>query len=330
MRYQLDELLEEEDLRSLTEEAMERPARRRAPWRRLGAVAACAALVLCLANYQALAAGVERVVRYFAGVGAVDQGAEAMVLAEPLTWTDGDSLYLLEDVMQRGGWLYVHMEIVSAQTESECGVEIELCPAEGDEGEWLSEEKAVDAGRYAVEYLKDWRAELGGQWLDAGYETHMDVTPVFQVGDLAREKYVLKIRIDGKEEIVKELDLIPIAEQAVVMDSRTFPEGTVTVLVSEDGRGVTNIVDWAPEWEASYPYIPHDLYLSFVGASGQRYRPEFYNSYREGFERVEYTLPEDVTEEIVAVEIDAVAFDPPPASVESVRHEELDWIIELP
>lgn len=59
MRYHLDELLDAEDLTWLTDEAMAAPMnnRRRISWKWLGTTAACVALILCLANYQALAAG---------------------------------------------------------------------------------------------------------------------------------------------------------------------------------------------------------------------------------------------------------------------------------
>ena len=49
-RYHWDQLLDENDLMDLTEEAMISSAARPIPWRRLGALAACLALILCLTN----------------------------------------------------------------------------------------------------------------------------------------------------------------------------------------------------------------------------------------------------------------------------------------
>ena len=80
MRYcDWDEVLDRDGLLILTEEALAPPRRSRAPMRRLAAAAACAGLVLGLVNYQAVAAGTERVIRYFLGVGAAEENLSLLV-----------------------------------------------------------------------------------------------------------------------------------------------------------------------------------------------------------------------------------------------------------
>ena len=63
------EVPEPEDGALLALEARRPAPRRQIPLRRVAALAACAGLVLGLVNYQAVAAGTERVIRYFLGVG---------------------------------------------------------------------------------------------------------------------------------------------------------------------------------------------------------------------------------------------------------------------
>ena len=55
--YDWDQLLDTEDMLTLTEEALTPKPARPLSWKRLGALAACLALILCLTNYQALATG---------------------------------------------------------------------------------------------------------------------------------------------------------------------------------------------------------------------------------------------------------------------------------
>ena len=81
-REELEQVrLTEESKRELVR-ALEarRPApRRQIPLRRVAALAACAGLVLGLVNYQAVAAGTERVIRYFLGVGAAEEDRKSVV-----------------------------------------------------------------------------------------------------------------------------------------------------------------------------------------------------------------------------------------------------------
>ena len=345
MRYHLDELLEAEDLTRLTDEAMAAPTknRRRIPWKWLGTTAACVALILCLANYQALAAGVKRVVDYFSGVGAADQGTPVLVLKEPLTWTDGTWTYHL-DAYQAGGQLFVEMEYLSTRLEPGADVntgvpdysfEMELLPPADRDGPWLSQEEAVDKASASYEDLNDWGSPEGAALREAGYRTYGSHPTLFQVGDFSGDTYRLRITftddsvIEGYHTVTyeKELNLIPAEAKAAVADSRAFSEGTVTVLVSQDGSGVTNFVEWS---EASKYGLPgHSLELQFIGASGKRYPAAFHNTYLEGFEHVEYYPRVPVDEPITAVEIREISFWDRYSDQEHC-YEDLNWIITLP
>ena len=319
MRYELDQLLEAEDLARLTDEAMASPAGKRHIFtpRRLGTLAACLALILCLANYQVLAAGVKRIVEYFSGVGAVDQGTPVLELEEPLTWTDGTWTYHL-DAYQAGGQLFVEMEYLSTRLEPGADVntgvpdysfEMELLPPADGDGPWLSQEEAVDKASVSYEDLNDRGSPEGSCRL--------------------RITFTDDSVIEGYHTVTyeKELNLIPTEAKAAVSDSRTFPEGTVTVLVSQDGSGVTNFVEWSEQSEYDLP--GHHLELQFIGASGKRYPAAFHNSYREGFEHVEYYPRVEVNEPIIAVVVSEVAFWDRTGDPEHTN-ENLNWVIQLP
>lgn len=345
MRYELDQLLEAEDLARLTDEAMASPAGKKRTFTpgRLGALAACLALMLCLANYQALAAGVKRIAEYFSGVGAVDQGTPVLVLEEPLTWTDGTWTYHL-DAYQAGGQLFVEMEYLSTRLEPGADVntgvpdysfEMELLPPADVDGPWLSQEEAVYKVSASYEDLNDWGSPEGAALREAGYRTYGSHSSLFQVGDFAGDSYRLRITfmddsvIEGYHTVTyeKELKLIPAEAKAAVSDSRTFPEGTVTVLVSQDGSGVTNFVEWSEQSEYDLP--GHHLELQFIGASGKRYPAYFHNTYLVGFEHVEYYPRTAVDEPITAVVISEVSFWGRTGDPEHT-YENLNWVIQLP
>lgn len=110
-RYEWSQLLEEADLLQLTQEALpEGPAaRRRWSWKRMGAAAACAALLVCVMNAGAIAAGAEQFIRYLAGMGAAEENASFLVLAEPIRWTSGDWMFQVKAI-QEGDYLTVDID----------------------------------------------------------------------------------------------------------------------------------------------------------------------------------------------------------------------------
>lgn len=341
--YDWDQLLDPEDLLALTEEAIARRPARPLSWRRLGALAACLALILCLANYQALAAGVKRFAEYFSGVGAVDQDTPVLELEEPLTWTDGTWTCRL-DAYQAGGQLFVEMEYLSTRLEPGADVntgvpdysyEMELLPPMDQDGPWLSQEEAVDKAAASYEDLNDWGSPEGAALREAGYRTYGSHTTLFQVGDFAGDSYRLRITfmddsvMEGYQTVTyeKELNLIQAEAKAAISDSRTFPEGTVTVLVSADGSGVTNFVEWSETSEYDLP--GHSLELQFIGASGKRYPAYFHNTYPVEFEHAEYYPRVEVNEPITAVEISQVSFWNRYGDRDTCYYN-LNWVIQLP
>ncbi len=115
-RYDWAELLDEEDLLQLTGEALpEGPAgQRRWSWRKLGAAAACAALLACVMNAGAIAAGAGQLIRYLAGMGAAEEDAALLVLETPIQWTSGDWMFQVKAI-QEGEYLTVDIDHFSLE-----------------------------------------------------------------------------------------------------------------------------------------------------------------------------------------------------------------------
>ena len=81
----------------------------------MAALAACAGLVLGLVNYQAVAAGTERVIRYFLGVGAAEENLSLLVQGEALHKEDGAFLYRIGGAYQRDGMLTVPVSVFTRE-----------------------------------------------------------------------------------------------------------------------------------------------------------------------------------------------------------------------
>ena len=93
---------------------------RSAPRRKKGlrpvlAAALCAALVLSVTNYSAIAAGVQQVLGYVAGIGAVAEPDGLLVQAEPIRWDieEEQETWLIENALLRDGVLYVQAAALS-------------------------------------------------------------------------------------------------------------------------------------------------------------------------------------------------------------------------
>ena len=109
------EVPEPEDGALLALEARRPAPRRQIPLRRVAALAACAGLVLGLVNYQAVAAGTERVIRYFLGVGAAEENLSLLVQGEALHKEDGAFLYRIGGAYQRDGMLTVPVSVFTRE-----------------------------------------------------------------------------------------------------------------------------------------------------------------------------------------------------------------------
>ena len=151
---------------------------RRAPLRRLAALAACVCLVLGLMNYPAIAAGAERVFRYILGVGAAETSASLLVQGEGISHGDGDFLYLIDGAYQRDGVLTVPLDVVSREEspdrEAAMRYRLTVYDAEGErlpqvyrwDGE-LREFRGAETVRFQpLDAYSNW---LAWTWLPQGY-----------------------------------------------------------------------------------------------------------------------------------------------------------------
>lgn len=318
--------------------------RHRPPLRRLAALAACVGLLLGLVNHQALAVGVERVFRYFSGIGATAEDGDALwLLEEPVTWAEGGSCYQVE-AFRSGGYLFVHMTHLSDRPVEELPEKtfwlLELYAGETPltqgflnfAGTWLPQETFRGTGG-------TWTSSLNSRWQEAGYRSEVPASAVYEAAEQPPEGYLLRVcREDGTLVWETNLKLTPAQEITAVSETRDFPEGRVTALVSTDGRRVSVYPDRTvgEDGRIFFSASPYSA-VTFIGASGQRYHDDpdtSRNMMLGAFSLQESVLPEDVTEPIVAVEIDGLLLDTIDGQGRgSIQHRivtDLNWVIECP
>lgn len=238
--------------------------RRRAPLRRLAALAACVCLVLGLMNYPAIAAGAERVFRYILGVGAAETSASLLVQGEGISHGDGDFLYLIDGAYQRDGVLTVPLDVVSREEspdrEAAMRYRLTVYDAEGErlpqvyrwDGE-LREFRGAETVRFQpLDAYSNW---LAWTWLPQGYAGAASNCFLMGKEGSAGGPYTFDVDLyitgRGWQRTVwkggtLELDT-PQAVEATEA-SRTFAEGTVTALVGADGRSVSFYGELTPNW----------------------------------------------------------------------------------
>ena len=332
---------------------------RRAPLRRLAALAACVCLVLGLMNYPAIAAGAERVFRYILGVGAAETSASLLVQGEGISHGDGDFLYLIDGAYQRDGVLTVPLDVVSRnwisdEEEVQLSYRLTIYSAGGEK---LTQVEPVGDGtgevfRAAGAQPYDLRSfETTSDWLSQTYQPqgyvsggsgwHMAAVPEGESGPYTFE--VDAYTSDGWwrgtvwKGGVLELDTPQAVETAQV--SRTFAEGTVTALVGADGRSVSFYGELAPRLARQGETL---IQLSvptvwFVDERGNRYPCD---QLRWSFSEVfwpEFRLAEQTEGEIVAIEVNEVYFnivrtDQPQDSPQRQYmpdYNDLGWVIDL-
>lgn len=397
--YEWDELLEQGELLDMTREALE-PLRRRKgwTWKRAGAIAACAAVVLCVTNFSALAAGVERMVQYFAGLGAVEEQVGLLVLEEPLEWTEGDWNYSLWAV-QTGEYVNIEMEVYSSEeypdtaelsfpaeiepgkafhaggfrwqfTEAPSGKDyyhpvvynVQLM-ADGipqkrgalEVDQWVDEEynervygaKDITANDQAIGYVYSMKENPGSTTGNRRYEGRIQV--MFKADAQPEDGYTLCIS-DWDEKSLWEFQLSLESPAALeyIEDTRKFPQGELSALVSQDGRRLSFYADRTlavNTTEGNLWNVP-SAEVWFVGASGTRYRAlPSENRAAAAYMLVEYIAPADMEEPAVSVEIQELTLETMLVhkilsdSGEELRTQgyardyfygNLDWTIELP
>ena len=332
--------------------AAERPRRKGIPARRLAAALVCLALVLGMSNYQALAAGFQKMIRFFAGAGAAD--APVMVVEEADRWTEGDWLCQLDGVSQ-GEYLLLELYLVSPELEEhelatrELQVYADGVPLEqGDQvySQWLPYDGFIPQGQIWVPLVGlDCGPEVA--WREEGYcaQVHMPFTYCLPEDRPTQLTYEL-LDLEGGGSHTGTLTLTPAETQTSYSDSRTFAEGTVTALVSEDGRQLS-VYAHREENDQGQLLTGASLFhhqVTFIGASGKCYPDagEGFRSFTSGHVNVQLAAaPSWVEEPIVAVEIGAIQlvyeheylWDGPGGGMvrgqDDVTYGDLDWVISL-
>ena len=332
--------------------AEQQPARQRVPARRLAAAVLCLAVVLGAVNYQALAAGVQWMVRYFTGVGA--SAAPVMVVEEADQWTEGNWLCQLDGVSQ-GDYLLLELYLVSPEVEAhqlatrQLRVYADGVPLEqGDQvySEWIPYPESVCQGRAWVSLVGlDCGPELA--WKEEGYQARVHMPFLYKLPEEPVKELTYELLdLEGGGSRTGCLTLTPAAAQAAQSDSRTFAEGTVTALVSKDGRQLS-VYAHQEETEDGLLLTGASLFhhqVTFIGASGTRYPDagEGFRSFTSGHVNVQLAAaPDWVEEPIAAVEIGAIQlvyehdtwWDGPGGGMvrtqDTVTCGDLNWVISL-
>ena len=328
---------------------------RRAPLRRLAALAACVCLVLGLMNYPAIAAGAERVFRYILGVGAAETSASLLVQGEGISHGDGDFLYLIDGAYQRDGVLTVPLDVVSREEspdrEAAMRYRLTVYDAEGErlpqvyrwDGE-LREFRGAETVRFQpLDAYSNW---LAWTWLPQGYAGAASNCFLMGTEGSAGGPYTFDVDLyitgRGWQRTVwkggtLELDT-PQAVEATEA-SRTFAEGTVTALVGADGRSVSFYGELAPQLTAR----EEELYqlviptVRFVDEAGNRWESDMLRWLPAEKYWPEFRLVDQPEGEIVAIEVEEVQFnilrtDQPQNSPQRQYmpdYNDLGWVIDL-
>ena len=332
--YNWDEALGAEGLLALTEEAVTPPRRGRVPLRRLAALAACVGLVLGLVNYQALAVGVQKIYRYFAGIGATTEDGDTLwVLEEPVTWTEGDWTYQIDGTLQ-GGTLELEIQVGTPLSLGQMPWYVTRRPGERSLGHRLiltaGEEVLFDEYHEIVlnSTLDALETSYYGYRREQGFRTTGLTVVSCRMTEPPAEGCVLRMegtmRTAGDWEIP--INLVPAEATAAVEKTWTLPQGDMTILVAEDGSSLSAYFD-SLEWHG----WPFDI--TFIGESGINYPCSNMSGtfHLDGTELFEAIKPEHMDEPVAAVRIDGVSVarntlgDP-----DHHWYEDLNWVIELP
>ena len=351
--YDWDQLLDTEDMLTLTEEALTPKPARPLSWKRLGALAACLALILCLTNYQALATGVQTLIRYFSGVGAAETGADLRIQEGELEFELSGRTYLISGAYARDGFLFVPLEVVSRSEErlnngyQNLYVKMEVSQdgqtlAGGnpfldlqDNGSYATGQyTALERKRFPFSPLEE-EQYLGWRYLPEGYQTYAQAVFTYEATNPA-ERYTLRVEDYLTNQVAEvELALAPPEAISAICEQRTIGEVQVTALVSSDGRrlslygAMANADEW---WKSLVELQAEPIYgVQFMEADGTCHsglprRPGGTDG--AGYAQ-EILLTED-TGPITAVRIERIyyAYDDMDEGLVS-RWVDLDWVISL-
>ena len=295
-------------------------------------LAACLAAGVCLT-----AAAAALTARWFPGVGAVKGGTAVWLMEEPVEWTQDGWTYRLE-AERRGDVIRVQLEQYSAEAlpgrdddEPDCGYRMKL----------FAGEQELEAG--LDDLLEGWKAVPGigtrgcytsylteGE-LEQGFQTLGSTGTSFRAAEQPEEGYTLRIYTYDGGTLLWEQPVKLATVQALDMTEtgRTFEEGTVTALVSKDGRLLDLYPDRTVEDDSALASV-YATDVVFLGASGQRYPAQMLS---DGTGAWACDAPEEET--ITAVEIGSlrltkVYLDNGVQREEMpVTYQDLNWVIPV-
>lgn len=354
--YHWDDLLEDEDFMDLTDEAMSPRTARRISWRQLGALAACLALILCLANYQALAAGVQTLIHYFSGVGAAKTGADLRIQDGELEFELSGRTYLISGAYARDGFLFIPLEVVSKSEErlnasAHQNLYVKVTALQNEKAlsgqnpfTDLSNNGSYSWGQYTALNRKRIQFSslseeqyLGLRYLNQGYQSYAQAVFTYELADPDSSSCTLLVEdylTNATQEVHLQLALPETIES--FRSERRVEDILVTALVSKDGRRLSlfgampNESEW---WKSLVDLQADALYgVQFIGADGTCYqgvprRPGGLNG--AGYPQ-EILLTQN-TGPITAVRIQRIyyAYDDMDEGLVS-QWVDLDWVIQLP
>lgn len=351
--YDWDQLLDTEDMLALTEEALTPKPARPLSWKRLLALAACLALILCLTNYQALATGVQTLIRYFSGVGAAETGANLRIQEGELEFELSGRTYLISGAYAQDGFLFVPLEVVSRSEErinngyQNLYVKLEASQdgqslTGGNPFLDLADNGSYAAGQYTALTRKripfsplEEEQYLGWRYLPKGYQTYAQTVFTYEAVNSA-DSYTLRVEDYLTDQVMEvELALAPPEEISALCEQRTVGEVQVTALVSADGRRLSlygTMVKEEEWWKSLVELQAEPIYgVQFLEADGTCHqglprRPG--GTDRAGYAQ-EILLTED-TGPITDVRIGRIyyAYDDMDEGLVN-RWVDLDWVISL-
>ena len=232
----------------------------------------------------------------------------------------GEEVLFRGGVLEQGDYLLLELYLVSPEEEAhqlatrQLRVYADGVPLEqGDQvySEWIPYPESVCQGQAWVSLVGlDCGPELA--WKEEGYQARVHMPFLYKLPEEPVKELTYELLdLEGGGSRTGCLTLTPAAAQAAQSDSRTFAEGTVTALVSEDGRQLS-VYAHQEETEDGLLLTGATLFhhqVTFIGASGKRYPDagEGFRSYTSGHVNVQLAAaPDWVEEPIVAVEIGAI------------------------
>ena len=337
MRYELNDLLDDGLVEALTADtfAGKRPGARL--WRRGLALAACGLLAVGLLNFEAIAAGTQRLWQYIAGVGAVEVESTVLVQGEDIVWMLDDRKYNVSGAYEKDGVLTLHVRLYTEQLiKGDAWFDIVLL----ENGKPCQTVWGHDAERSETPFTQsaEWEAaeDLWGYVMPEAYAatgSFAGTNPSFYTEGSGT--YTVQIWAKGAhgerwgEPLSAELRLRTPESQAFEAHTMAQDGGVLTALVSEDGRRISFYLEGAKEnLSLRCPY-----HVWFVDEAGERYRGAMVSGPANlPAQSVEVRLETVPQAPIVSIEVGALLLSKEDSIGRFLGYEErpsLNWIIPV-